>query len=218
MTTSTRHVVSDGGLWGLIQNRTCLEPSDSVRLSAIWEPEGQRAWKEDINKRPSQADFSYRGPDKHADDPAVPCVKLTRGLSRHRPSDTNTSWALTTGQASLNSFSSYNNPTGWVLWSFLLTDEGAEVQRSEVTCPKVHTTNRQVVEQAPGVGDGQASLAGFCPQSCRESDMTEWLNWTELRAGIWKHWSYAKCGWGETGQRGQNGGKVRPLLMLVGAS
>ena len=35
-------------------------------------------------------------------------------------------------------------------------------------------------EQAPGVGDGQGSLACCNPWSCKESYMTEWLNWTEL--------------------------------------
>lgn len=33
MTTYTRHVVSNGDLWGLIQNHTHLEPSDSECLS-----------------------------------------------------------------------------------------------------------------------------------------------------------------------------------------
>ena len=35
-------------------------------------------------------------------------------------------------------------------------------------------------EQAPGVSDGQGSLACCSPWGYRESDMTEWLNWTEL--------------------------------------
>ena len=35
-------------------------------------------------------------------------------------------------------------------------------------------------EQAPGVGDGQASLASCSPPGCKELDTTEWLNWTEL--------------------------------------
>jgi len=30
--------------------------------------------------------------------------------------------------------------------------------------------------QAPGVGDGQVSLACFSPYGCKESDMTERLN------------------------------------------
>ena len=34
-------------------------------------------------------------------------------------------------------------------------------------------------EQAPGVGDGQGSLTCCSPRVCKESDMTEWLNWTE---------------------------------------
>ena len=32
----------------------------------------------------------------------------------------------------------------------------------------------------PGVGDGQGSLACCNSWGCKESDMTEWLNWTEL--------------------------------------
>ena len=35
-------------------------------------------------------------------------------------------------------------------------------------------------EPAPGVGDGQGSLVCCSPWGCKESDMTEWLNWTEL--------------------------------------
>ena len=31
-----------------------------------------------------------------------------------------------------------------------------------------------------GVGDGQGGLACCSPWGCKESDMTEWLNWTEL--------------------------------------
>ena len=34
--------------------------------------------------------------------------------------------------------------------------------------------------QALGVGDGQGSLASWSPWGHKESDMTEWLNWTEL--------------------------------------
>ena len=38
-----------------------------------------------------------------------------------------------------------------------------------------------VFGQAPEVGDGQGSLACCSPSGCKESDMTEGLNWTELR-------------------------------------
>ena len=38
---------------------------------------------------------------------------------------------------------------------------------------------RYQLEQAPGVGDGQGSLACCCPWGCKESDTTEQLNWTE---------------------------------------
>ena len=36
-------------------------------------------------------------------------------------------------------------------------------------------------EQAPGVGDGQKSLACCIPWGCNELDVTEQLNWTELK-------------------------------------
>ena len=40
-----------------------------------------------------------------------------------------------------------------------------------------HQLDWHEIEQAPGVGDGQRSLACFSPQSCKNSDKTEWLNW-----------------------------------------
>ena len=33
-------------------------------------------------------------------------------------------------------------------------------------------------EWTPGVGDGQGGLASCIPAGCKESDTTEWLNWT----------------------------------------
>ena len=37
-------------------------------------------------------------------------------------------------------------------------------------------------EQVPGVGDGEGSLSCCSPWGCKELDMTEWLNWTELNS------------------------------------
>ena len=42
-----------------------------------------------------------------------------------------------------------------------------------------HRLNEHEFEQALGVGDGQGSLACCSPWGCKESDMTERLNWTE---------------------------------------
>ena len=39
--------------------------------------------------------------------------------------------------------------------------------------------NGRKFEQAPGVGDGQGSLTCCCPWGHKESDTTEWLNWTD---------------------------------------
>ena len=40
--------------------------------------------------------------------------------------------------------------------------------------------NGHEFEQAPGVGDGQGDLAYCSPWGCKESDMIEQLNCTEL--------------------------------------
>ena len=45
-------------------------------------------------------------------------------------------------------------------------------------------------EQALGVGDRQGSLACYSPLGPKESGMTEWLNWTELRYNWQKHYIY----------------------------
>ena len=44
-----------------------------------------------------------------------------------------------------------------------------------------HRFDGHEFEQAPGVGDGQGILACCSPWNCKESDMSERLNWTEQR-------------------------------------
>ena len=43
-----------------------------------------------------------------------------------------------------------------------------------------HQLDGHEFNQAPGVGEGQGSLACYSPWGCKELDTTEWLNWTEL--------------------------------------
>ena len=43
-----------------------------------------------------------------------------------------------------------------------------------------HQLNGCEFEQALGAGDGQGSLACCNPWGCKESDMTQWLNWTDV--------------------------------------
>ena len=42
-----------------------------------------------------------------------------------------------------------------------------------------HRLDGREFEWTRGVGDGQGGLACFDSWGCKESDMTEWLNWTE---------------------------------------
>ena len=44
-----------------------------------------------------------------------------------------------------------------------------------------HRLNGHEFEQAPGVGDGPGGLACYNPWGRKELDMTDWLNWTELK-------------------------------------
>ena len=44
-----------------------------------------------------------------------------------------------------------------------------------------HQLDGHEFEQAPGVGDGQGSLVCCSPRGRKESDMTEWLNWTDMK-------------------------------------
>ena len=42
-----------------------------------------------------------------------------------------------------------------------------------------HRLNGHEFGYTPGIDDGQGGLASCGPWDCKESDMTEWLNWTE---------------------------------------
>ena len=65
-----------------------------------------------------------------------------------------------------------------------------------------HRLNGHEFEQASGVGNGQGSLVCCSPWGCRETDMTELLNWIELNwSGLflppfystaWRIWSSAR--------------------------
>ena len=48
-----------------------------------------------------------------------------------------------------------------------------------------HWVNGHGFEQATGFGEGQGNLACCSSWGCKESDMTEWLNWTKHRHLIW---------------------------------
>ena len=53
-----------------------------------------------------------------------------------------------------------------------------------------HGLNGREFEQAPGVGDGQGSLACCSSWGRQESNMTEWLNWIELN---WAELGLTQC-------------------------
>ena len=55
-----------------------------------------------------------------------------------------------------------------------------------------HWLDRHEFEQAPGVGDGQGSLACCSPWGCKESNSTERLNWTEETMG-WRRECMERC-------------------------
>ena len=49
-----------------------------------------------------------------------------------------------------------------------------------------HQLNGHGFRWTPGVGDGQEGMACCSPWGRKESDMTEWLNWTEHSGYLWE--------------------------------
>ena len=64
---------------------------------------------------------------------------------------------------------------------FLLLKKLEIIIYSSLLSYKTHQLDGHEFEQALGVGDGQESLACCSPWGCKESDMTEWLNWSYKR-------------------------------------
>ena len=72
----------------------------------------------------------------------------------------------------------------WLTWQN--SDAGKDWGRKEKATTEDeivgwhHQLNGHGFGGTPGVGDGQGGLACCDSRSCKESDMTEWLNWTQL--------------------------------------
>ena len=84
----------------------------------------------------------------------------------------------------LQSFASNPDVKNWLLWKD--PDAGKDWRWEEKGTTEYemvgwhHRLYGHEIELAPGVGDGQGGLACCSPWGHKESDMTEWLNWTEM--------------------------------------
>ena len=83
------------------------------------------------------------------------------------------------------------NAKNWLIWKD--PDAGKDWRQEEKRTTEDelvgwhHQLNGHEFEQVWGVGDGQGSLSCCSPWGCKESDMTEWLNWTEsTKITIWR--------------------------------
>ena len=69
----------------------------------------------------------------------------------------------------------------WLIWKD--PDAGKDWKQEEKGTAEMvgwhHWLNEHESEQTLGVDDGQGGLACCSPWGCKESDMTEWLNWTK---------------------------------------
>ena len=72
----------------------------------------------------------------------------------------------------------FSLPPLQVAWQHSLNKSGKGPTENEMVGWH-HQLNGHEFEQVLGVGDGQGSLACCNPWCLKESDMTEWLNWTE---------------------------------------
>ena len=53
-----------------------------------------------------------------------------------------------------------------------------------------HGLDGRESEWTPGAGDGQGGLACCNSWGCKESDTTEWLDWTELKGAVTSVWGH----------------------------
>ena len=71
----------------------------------------------------------------------------------------------------------------WVIWKDRDAGKDWRQEEKEITEDEMvgwhHRLNGHEFEPAPGVGYGQGGLVCCSPRGCKESDMTEQLNWTD---------------------------------------
>ena len=71
------------------------------------------------------------------------------------------------------------DPDAWKEWR---QKEKGAAEDEMVGWP--HWLNGREIEQTPGDGEGQGSLVCCNPSGCKESDMTEWLNWNDWKCTL----------------------------------
>ena len=76
----------------------------------------------------------------------------------------------------------------WLIWRDPDAGKGWRQEETGTTETEMvewhHRLEGHEFEQALGIGNGQESLACCSPWSRKESDMTEGLNWTELKPAL----------------------------------
>ena len=74
----------------------------------------------------------------------------------------------------------------WLIWKDpdAVRDWGQEEKgrTEDEMVGRHHQLNGHEFEQAPGVGEEQGGLAFYSPRGRKESDTTEWLDWTDCYA------------------------------------
>ena len=96
----------------------------------------------------------------------------------------------------------------WIIWKDLDAGKDWKQEKGMTEDEMVgwrHRLDGHEFEQAPGVGDGQGSLACCRPWGVKELDMTEWLNWTEnnQKMGKGSEWMFLQGGYKNGQQAGE---------------
>ena len=82
----------------------------------------------------------------------------------------------------------WKDPDAWKDWG---QEEKGMTEDEIVGCH--HQLDGCKFEEGLGVVDGQGGLSCCSPWSCKESDMTQWLNWTDLSRFAITFISRSKC-------------------------
>ena len=80
------------------------------------------------------------------------------------------------------------NVKSWLIWKELDAGKDWRWEEKGMTEDEMVGWHHRLIGHefgwTPGVGDGQGSLACCRPCGCRQSDMSERLNWTELKLSL----------------------------------
>ena len=143
------------------------------------------------------------------------CLVLLFSALRWRHPKRNESWIFI-GRTDVEAQSPILRPPdakSWLIWKDPEAGKDWRQEEKGMTEDEMvgwhHWLDGHEFEQAPGVGHEQGGLVCCSPRGCKESEKTEWLNWTEMMQFTT---SFLVRWWGEIQGKGKSKGRIQGKL------